>query len=725
MNPAVNILNKLNNMNLNFNNNTNNNNNNFINNNINNNNNFINNNINNNNNFINNNINNNFVNNNNINNNFINNNNINNTNNFINNNNINNNNNFINNNNINNNNNNNFFNNNNNINMNMMQQMLINSGMFFGQDIFASKNCYEVKHIDNIEIDLNIHLNEQKVVSIKFSQDKKVSELIRKIKTDYKINNISKLMVKGKPLVNTLSLAENNLPSGTNIHILLSEDANDDKKGYNKKINMIFKLDKPNQFNDDNNNINLNYISKVCFLKEIVSRLSDENIEKLPENISIILKLLKKGKIENLEKLGNESKDTLEKIRLTNLLNLAHFIDNKIDSTQLDNIINLLNKEDLEAIKIFKNNLNKINDKIIMFNENFDLARRKSIFEYSLVALEIANRPDIETYNNNFKNCPNKKEIILFQGTPEENAYNILRNHFSFYPKNILGNGVYLSSSIDLSYIHSRDSIDNPEKLPEVGEEISIIVSSVFYNNKKIKIVSDNKCSPKKNEINTALVDGKMNPFKKLDESKFFSREYIIGDTSQIFPFMNIKVKRSEYCVIWRDNNLSPNPVYKDEYDEKFKAFLKIRLEYISQYAKFNIYPCQTTKEALELVRKKKYNKIILMSNVGTDLGGKAFVDEARKIIGNDVITLFLAFLEKHLKWITNYNNSLFSNIEEFHEQYLDCFTGDINSTKQNILALKHSIEDYYKVKFKFDDKFLDFPNFKEEGEFDDLSFKF
>ena len=211
MNPAVNILNKLNNMNLNFNNNTNNNNNNFINNNI-----------NNNNNFINNNINNNFVTNNNINNNFINNNNINNTNNFINNNNINNNNNnFINNNNINNNNNNNFFNNNNNINMNMMQQMLINSGMFFGQDIFASKNCYEVKHIDNIEIDLNIHLNEQKVVSIKFSQDKKVSELIRKIKTDYKINNISKLMVKGKPLVNTLSLAENNLPSGTNIHILL------------------------------------------------------------------------------------------------------------------------------------------------------------------------------------------------------------------------------------------------------------------------------------------------------------------------------------------------------------------------------------------------------------------------------------------------------------------------------------------------------------------------
>ena len=319
---------------------------------------------------------------------------------------------------------------------------------------------------------------------------------------------------------------------------------------------------------------------------------------------------------------------------------------------------------------------------------------------------------------------PNKTEIILYQGIPEANAYDILRNHFNFYPKNLLGKGIYLSSSLDLSYIHSRDSSNEPQKISQVGEEFSLIVSSVFYNNNKIKIVFNNKYSPKKNEINTALVDGKMNPIKKLDKSKFFSREYIIGETSQIFPFMHIKIKRNEYCVIWRDNNLSSEPVYNDEYDEEFKAFLKKRLEYISQYAKFNIYPCETTKEALELVRKKKYNKIILMSNVGSDLGGKAFVDEARKIIGNDVITLFLAYMEEHLEWITNYNNSLFSNIEEFHEQYLECFTNDIKSTKQNILTLKNSIEDHYKVKFKFDDKFLDFPYFQEDGEFNDLNFE-
>ena len=34
----------------------------------------------------------------------------------------------------------------------------------------------------------------------------------------------------------------------------------------------------------------------------------------------------------------------------------------------------------------------------------------------------------------------------------------------------------------------------------------------------------------------------------------------------------------------------------------------------------------------MKLVKRKKYNKIILISNVGKNLGGKHFVEEARKI---------------------------------------------------------------------------------------------
>ena len=111
---------------------------------------------------------------------------------------------------------------------------------------------------------------------------------------------------------------------------------------------------------------------------------------------------------------------------------------------------------------------------------------------------------------------------------------------------------------------------------------------------------------------------------------------------------MSATLKRNEYCVIWRDINFSSKPVYNRKFDNIFKHFLKERMKYIKQYANFNIYPCETSEEALQLVRRKKYNKIILISNVGTNQGGKKFIEDARKIIGNDVICLFLSYNIDH-----------------------------------------------------------------------------
>ena len=33
-------------------------------------------------------------------------------------------------------------------------------------------------------------------------------------------------------------------------------------------------------------------------------------------------------------------------------------------------------------------------------------------------------------------------------------------------------------------------------------------------------------------------------------------------------------------------------------------------MKYIKQVAKYNVYPCETSEEALKLLEKKKYNKI-------------------------------------------------------------------------------------------------------------------
>jgi DNA-binding response OmpR family regulator len=101
-------------------------------------------------------------------------------------------------------------------------------------------------------------------------------------------------------------------------------------------------------------------------------------------------------------------------------------------------------------------------------------------------------------------------------------------------------------------------------------------------------------------------------------------------------------MKRNEFCVIWRDTNFSSKPVYFNEYDKKFKTFLKNRKNYIEKKAIYNIYLCETTSKALKLIKRKKYNKIILISNIGNNLNGKKIIDEARKIIKNDTIVLLM-----------------------------------------------------------------------------------
>ena len=142
--------------------------------------------------------------------------------------------------------------------------------------------------------------------------------------------------------------------------------------------------------------------------------------------------------------------------------------------------------------------------------------------------------------------------------------------------------------------------------------------------------------------------------------------------------------------------------------------------------AKFNIYACETSEEALKLIARKKYNKIILISNIGTDLEGKKFIINARKIIGNDVIDLFLAYNTDHLEWIKNFKNALFSNEPQFYEKYLDCFFDkNENECKISIKNLIKNIEDHYGVKFSFDDKFLEYPYYENKNikKFCDLSF--
>ena len=480
----------------------------------------------------------------------------------------------------------------------------------------------------------------------------------------------------------------------------------------------------------------LHGLLKLCLLKEISSKLNNEQIKQLPDIVSYIVQILKNGYIK--DSIAKEDiKRILEKMKGSNILNFSRFIDKSIDVNQIKTLLQFLNKEELENIKDIERRLLNYNEYMKLFEEDFEIRKQNSVFEFSIISLVITEREDLEIFEKGRKNCPNKVDKILYHGTQieiikpngdkDEPLPSILTG---FFRKSVNahyqhGKGVYFTDVLDYCWMYGGETNRiNKNRIPNIDDTFTFIGCTTYYNKAGYRKVKDYKYTPKENEINFAYANSLFDTIEdEPDKSKFYGTEYVIWDLPQICPLIGAKLKRKEYCVIWRDNNFSSKPVYNNEFDSIFKKFLKARMVYIEQYAEQNIYACETSEEALDLIKRKKYNKIILISNVGSDLGGKKFIDDARNILKNDVIALFLAYNTSHLKWIQNYKNSLFSNDPTFYEEYLQCFSEKNYDKKESLLNLKSKIENHYNAKFNFDEKFLNFPLYKCEGKYSDLIF--
>ena len=70
----------------------------------------------------------------------------------------------------------------------------------------------------------------------------------------------------------------------------------------------------------------------LCLMKEMSAKLDDEQIKKLPELLSHIMELLKKGYIQN--PISKELiKEILKRIKGSNILNFSNFLDTTIDNS--------------------------------------------------------------------------------------------------------------------------------------------------------------------------------------------------------------------------------------------------------------------------------------------------------------------------------------------------------------------------------------------------------
>ena len=498
------------------------------------------------------------------------------------------------------------------------------------------------------------------------------------------------------------------------------------------KIQIFIKFIRLNQNSIYNCKKDLKGILKLCLLNEIALKMDVsylDNIYKMNKiqlNVYYILKTLKKSLVDFDEsnEAGKTIKKILDKTDGCNIINFSNFVDEQIKSELVKYIINLLPKKDLNDINDSYFRLGKYDQYMAFFEKEIIKDLKQSIFEFSIVSIVVLDREDYDKFENERAKCPNRRDRILYHGTQIHPISLILTGEFkkSEYINCQHGKGVYFTDSLDTCWFYGgpKGKRANMNIIPGIGDTFTAVTSLVYYDNNTFLKVNGPKTrpQPKKNQINFAYAAANSETLEKPDPKKFCGTEYVIWEHDQICPFISLKFKRDEFCVIWRDDNFSEKDVYNTKWDKIFKQFLKDRIKYIKHESKYNVYPCITTKEALKLVNRKKYNKIILISNVGPNEEGKKFIDQARQIIGKDVIALFLSISIQHLNWIQNYKNALFSNESKFYEEYLDNF-----DSEPKMRELISKMENHYKVKFKIDNDFLCFPNFKTEGKYSDLSF--
>ena len=333
----------------------------------------------------------------------------------------------------------------------------------------------------------------------------------------------------------------------------------------------------------------------------------------------------------------------------------------------------------------------------------------------------------------------------LFHGTQIDPISKIVTDDFKYAKRPLFGMGVYFTDSLDYASFYAGgtnfdDRRDNFGRIISVGETISCIATEVFYDIEKKKNIYNEDLVIEEVELNhfpsydeikrdfkkymvekdgvhyirVEAADGCVKDQETIEKDrqkgKFMGIEYVITEMDQMLPLYGLTLKRNEYFVIWRD------PGFTIEND--FSEYLRERRRFIFKQAKINGFFDSSAERLLEIIKRKKYNKIILLSNCGIDLSGKKFVEVARKILGFDVTVLFFSGNEEHLEWIQKFPNALYTNDPSFYEKYIT------NYNKECLLKLKKEIEENYNIKLKINDDFLSFPNFTQNKQYDDLIFE-
>ena len=465
----------------------------------------------------------------------------------------------------------------------------------------------------------------------------------------------------------------------------------------------------------------INNITKRC--KNFIGKIKDfaffGNKKKVKNSNSLI------KNIEDCEKDIIQAFE--EKCRGTPINELTNFyeLSKSFSINDFNELMNYIQvQSDLQEHEQLLKNFQEYYD---IFGSFFDNMLALSVFEYQLVRIYTIDRDDYQTFKINKNNCPNMKEKLLFHGTKPEYIVTILKTFIDIGRNTTskVGKGFYLSDLLDVSWIYSNQYGD---RIPGVGDSFSVLVVNTYYSESKIEYCYKN---PKYGEmlvpkdgirIARTKPRGKILEKKELKNYKgFIQNEYLISHECQMIPLYAINLRRMEYLIIWRDNNFDKsNPNNYDNFDKMLQFNEEIR-KYAYREINSKVYYVKNTEEGLRLIDRKKYNKIIIITNEGNN--GEEFINESRKILGANSIALVNCYLPRnHLRWISKLPNTFIGHEIDFIKDFL---LYSILENKDKMLELKNRNEQSYNIKLeKFNENELfEFPHFMRDGYYSNLEF--
>ena len=496
----------------------------------------------------------------------------------------------------------------------------------------------------------------------------------------------------------------------------------------------------PNLKEIDLNNKSLSGILRLILIKYISSFITDINQINSNE-IKKIISILKKG-IKPTENPEIDIKTNLSENSGRDILSYSNYVCSIMTDEKIKTLLEIVGSKSKEEIINYWKILSLYEEFNQLFWIEVSNALKNSYFEYSLISLSMFEENNKKDFLKEKKNCKNLMAKYLFHGTLIDPISKILTKGFIYTRKAFYGLGVYFSDMLDYVAFYSGGKDYKSRRsyfgctLP-INETFSCVSSEVYYDKTKKKniydfslMVNDLDHFPtyeeikrdypdkmvEKNGVHYARIEPEYGQVRNKEEiisdikkGKFLGTEYVITEKEQILPLYGLTFKRNEYLIIWRDSHFKGA--------NEFDKFLEEQKLFIYEYAKMNAYFESSIEKALELIQRKKYNKIILISNIGLDLSGKRFVEIARKILGFNVMVLFYSKNKSHLSWLQNFPNSLFTDNSNFYQEYI------LNYNEKGLLNLKKKIETYYNIKLIFDNNFLKFPKFINSDKFDNIIF--